>query len=209
MIKIRSFAICATMLLGACAGPYYKTHEIKSGTHLVARDATISVAVVERNADGMRLCMQSSPDATFDQDAAVSLSASLANFGSGGGGQGEGSDEAEMAGRSPALLFARELFYRTCEVAMSTKASPEEWRAMFTTAMQTSAEIMKLEAQNTRVDVKEDVDNEHSSSMELPATVMSASSAPVSTGMPSSAPSNSGPPPSSYNPSNVPPPSSH
>lgn len=204
MIRL-SLVIGGALLLCGCAGPYYKSHEIRSGAHMVARDASISVAMVERSGDRLRLCMQGAPDAAFDQDASFSLSANIASFGSGGDGEGEGSEEAEMAGRSPGLLFARELFYRTCEVALSTNASPEEWRAMFTTALQTSAEIMKLEAQNTRIDVKDDVEDDNRASVDRPATLTSAPYAPPPSGTSDNSTSGSAPPP--YNPANVPPPS--
>ena len=195
------------MLLGGCASPYYKSHHVKTDVQIVARDASLSLALVDRRRDGLRLCLQGAPDATFDQDAAVDLNASLASFGDGGEEEGEGSEQVEMTGRSPALLFAREVFYRTCEAAMSTNASPEEWRAMFTTALQTSAEIMKLEAQNTRIDVKEEDDNRSSS--DLTAQQPSLASPPAPAGQQAAYPSSGSPPPPVTYPStstNVPPP---
>jgi len=84
----------------------------------------------------------------------------LAKFGSGDEGESEGSQDAEMVGRSPALLYAREIFYRTCEVALSTNASPQEWREMFSAALQISAEIMKVEAANIKIGISEKQDDE-------------------------------------------------
>jgi hypothetical protein len=143
---------------------------------IIARDSAISVGVLERKGGTARLCLQGSPDTSFDQTSDLNLSASLANFGGGGESEGEGSEEVEMAGRTPALLFAREVFYRTCEAALSSNASPEEWRVMFAAALQASAEVMKLETQNTKVQIVENSNLDIRASTSLPAPPSSVNS---------------------------------
>lgn len=126
----------------------------------MARDASLSIGFVKTSGNSIQLCFQGAPDATFNQESGLNVDASLAKFGSGDEGESEGSQEAEMVGRSPALLYAREIFYRTCEVALSTNASPQEWREMFSAALQITAEIMKVEAANIKIDISEKQDDE-------------------------------------------------
>lgn len=160
---IRNAIIMASLaLLGGCASPYYKSHGLEGGGRLVARDASLSIGFVKTRGNSIQLCFQGAPDATFNQESGLNVDASLAKFGSGDEGESEGSQQAEMVGRSPALLYAREIFYRTCEVALSTNASPQEWREMFSTALQTSADIMKLEAENSKIQISEQQDDQNS-----------------------------------------------
>lgn len=156
----KSLILAALGILGGCASPYYKSHGIEGGGRVVARDASLSMGFIKTRGNSMQLCFQGAPDATFNQDSGLNVDASIASFGSGDDGESEGSQQAEMVGRSPALLYAREIFYRTCEVALSTNASPQEWREMFSAALQTSAEIMKLEAANSKIDISEKQDDE-------------------------------------------------
>ena len=170
MIIRKAMIMAALTLLGGCASPYYESHRLGGGVRLVARDASLSLGVVKSRDKNIQLCFQGPPDATFNQDSGLDVDASLASFGQGDDGSSEGSQQAEMVGRSPALLYAREIFYRTCEVALSTNASPQEWREMFSTALQTSADIMKIEAANSKVQISEQQDDENSATDSLAPT---------------------------------------
>lgn len=167
MIIRKAIILASLVPLGGCASPYYQSHRLGGGVQLVARDASLSLGLVKSGDKGVQLCFQGAPDATFNQDSGLDVDASLANFGQGDDGSSEGSQQSEMVGRSPALLYARELFYRTCEVALSTNASPQEWREMFSTALQTSADIMKLEAANSKIQISEQQDDQNSATDSL------------------------------------------
>lgn len=158
---------CVGFLVSSCASPYYKAHDVKSRTQIVTRDAAVAIGLVQQGPGGPRYRFQSSPDAAFSQNAAFSLNLSLASVGNEGGSDSEGSADTEMIGRTPALLFVREIFYRACETAISTNASPDAWQAMFKSTLEVAAEVMKAETQNTSVKISEEVKDDNSSSNSL------------------------------------------
>jgi len=155
------------IFLSSCASPYYKAYDVKSRTQIVARDASVAIGLVQHGPGGPRFCFQSSPDAAYSQNAAFSLDLSLVSVGNEGGSESEGSADTEMIGRTPALLFAREIFFRTCETAMSTNATPESWQAMFKSTLDIAAEVMKAETQNTSIKISEEVKDDNSSNNSL------------------------------------------
>ncbi len=159
--------IFAGILVSSCASPYYKARDVKSRTQIIARDASVGIGLVQHGPEGARFCFQSAPDAAYSQNAALSLDLSLVSAGSEGESDSEGSADTEMIGRTPALLFVREIFFRTCETAMSTNASPDAWQAMFKSTLEVAADVMKAETQNTSINLDEEVKDDNSSNNSL------------------------------------------
>lgn len=165
-------------LISSCATPYYKSNDLTSPTQIVSRDAAVAIGLVQQGPSGYQYCFQSAPDAAFSQSGNLSFDFSLINIGNTVRNEGdtnsensnsenstssertsesESSTETEMVGRTPALLFAREIFYRTCETALSTNANPDDWRAMFKLTLEIAAEVMKEESKKTSVTIIENV----------------------------------------------------
>lgn len=153
------FLLFIPFVVSACASPYYKAHDVGPHTQIIARDASVGIGLVQHGPTGSRFCFQASPDAAFSQNASLSLDLSIVDLGNEGGSDSEGSVDTEMTGRTPALLFAREIFFRTCETAMSTNASPDEWRAMFKLSLEIAKDVMKAETRNTSVIISEELKN--------------------------------------------------
>lgn len=175
-IGITTLLMSIVVTLPGCAKPYYKPRKVGADFQMIARDAGVSLGVIHIDGNKMKLCMEGAPDTAFDQDSSMSISANLVSVGGGGEGAGEGSEEVELVGRTPALLFAREVFYRTCEAALSSNASPEEWREMFAVALQVSTDVMKLESQVTKVEIIEKEESNNKSSADFSATQSSSQS---------------------------------
>jgi hypothetical protein len=58
-----------------------------------------------------------------------------------------------MAGRTPALLMAREMFYRTCEFSTNFGLNKKEALSLFQQTLKTVGSVWATEAQNTTVTV--------------------------------------------------------
>ena len=58
-----------------------------------------------------------------------------------------------MVGRTPALLLAREILYRSCEMAKNAGLDSQQQMDMFLQSMQTAAEILKNETAKTSISI--------------------------------------------------------
>ena len=58
-----------------------------------------------------------------------------------------------MVGRTPALLLAREILYRSCEMAKNAGLNSQQQMDMFLQSMQTAAEILKNETAKTSISI--------------------------------------------------------
>jgi len=93
--------------------PGIQTTEVKPGT-IISNTASLSHVFVRDETSPTITCTQPQPDAAFDQGEAADISVSLVSLGGGddAGAEEEEAEEVEMAGRTPAVLMTRELFYR-------------------------------------------------------------------------------------------------
>jgi hypothetical protein len=69
----------------------------------------------------------------------------------------EGSTEGELAGRTPAVLMARELFYRLCEFSRNQSLSKDEALKLYTQTLSAVKEVWATEAGNTTITVGDTV----------------------------------------------------
>lgn len=100
--------------------------------------SSLSHVFVRDGSSSYITCTQPSPDAAFDQSETADISISLISVGeSDAAGEEENSAEVEMAGRTPAVLMTRELFYRACEFSMNYKLSKEEALSLYTKTLDT------------------------------------------------------------------------
>lgn len=118
-------------------------------------------------------CTMPSPDATFTQQEEGDLNFSLITLGGGGdkgGSQSENSGEDEMAGRSPAVLLSRELFFRLCEFSRNYQLEKAEAIELYKSTLQTVTDGWKTEAGNTKVSIGSQINtNQGVTSGNLPA----------------------------------------
>ncbi len=153
------FTILCVVFLSGCTGIHKQKPRImtlKPETS-VSLSASTAVTYIRSDNDDLIVCSRSSPDALFDQGDAFSLSASLINTGNDSGGDSESSEEIEMAGRTPTVILAREVFYNTCEFSANYNLSKDEASTVFQKALDSIVAVWKIEAGNTTVTVGDTV----------------------------------------------------
>jgi len=99
-------------------------------------------------------CSSNAPDSTFSTSKAFDFSVSLLNFGGGSPQKehlGSSSSGAEMLGRSPAVLAARDIMYRACELIGNLNLTPEQATVVYTDSLKIAASILKTEAATTTI----------------------------------------------------------
>ncbi len=103
-------------------------------------------------------CAEPPPDAAFDQGDSANVSVALIKLGGDdSGGDSQNSSEVEMAGRTPAVLIARELFYRACEFSFNFKLDKSEATAIYNKTLDIIKEGWLKEAGQTTVTVGDKV----------------------------------------------------
>jgi hypothetical protein len=129
-------ALLPALLLGACSqlpGPTMKSHNL-SGSHIYSSGPSLSSFVVQDRNNPRKICADRGADAAFEFSEEGNFSLSLVSVGKSDGDKSsakENSGEEEMVGRTPAVLIARELLYRTCELSMNYSLTKEEAISLF------------------------------------------------------------------------------
>jgi len=156
--NLRTFLLVAALpvTLASCADVYEPkpvTSDLRDKT-VLSSTASLSHMVVRGAKTDLITCTQPQPDAAFDQGETADFSLTLINLGGDDqAGEDESSNEVEMAGRTPAVLMAREMFYRACEFSENYKLSKDEALALFTKTMESVTQVWGTEAGNTTVTV--------------------------------------------------------
>lgn len=137
-----------------------------------------------RKKDGRRIiCMAPPPDASFSQTDSSSLDISLfkseANSAEDATSIADSTNESELAGRTPTVLLAREIFYRTCEISDNFDLEKKEAIALFKESLNVISKNWAGESENTKITIGETMIN---SRQEMSAGVsLHQSSEPKST----------------------------
>jgi hypothetical protein len=124
---------------------------------MTAVTAGLSQTFFRSKQSGYRICSQPMPDAAFDQSEGGSINVSMVGMGSEGGTEGEGSTNVEMAGRTPAVLMAREMFYRACEFSTNFGLSEEKATQLYLKTLDTVSQGWAIEAGQTTVTIGDTV----------------------------------------------------
>lgn len=125
------------------------------------------------------LCSLPQPDSAFDQKDDGDLTISLVNTQGEGSDIDESSEEVELAGRTPAVLLARELFFRACEFSANYKLEKEEAKSIYLKTLEGVFENWKVEASRTTINVGDVVNNRTSVDETISST--KANSTPTTT----------------------------
>ncbi|WMN60355.1 hypothetical protein NI389_02780 [Pseudoalteromonas xiamenensis] len=105
------------------------------------------------------LCSLPQPDSAFDQKDDGDLTISLINTQGEGSDIDESSEEVELAGRTPAVLLTRELFFRACEFSSNYKLTKEEAKLIYMKTLEGVLGNWKIEAHKTNVNIGDVVNN--------------------------------------------------
>jgi hypothetical protein len=160
--RLGAFGILAlSTVLSACSSDVYeptpKFFALKPD-HAMSFPASISHTMIHSRKNDWITCTTPAPDANFDQSQEGDFNFSLISVGGSGsnnkgGDEAESSGESEMAGRTPAVLISRELFFRTCEFSRNYQLEKNEAIDLYKATMQAVMDGWKIEAGNTKVSV--------------------------------------------------------
>jgi hypothetical protein len=149
-------AIAATAALGGCTSAFEPTAKVQKvgGAWVISDTASLSHTLIREEDSKFVTCAEPPPDAAFDQGDSADVSIALVKFGGDdSGGDSQNSSEVEMAGRTPAVLIARELFYRACEFSYNFKLDKSEATAIYNKTLDIIKEGWLKEAGQTTVTI--------------------------------------------------------
>lgn len=157
-----SIAIVALSLFG-CTSAYEPT--IKSldvtGDRVLSSLPSLTQTTIMNEKAALRTCLGRGSDATFSQSDTSDISISLVSTGASGNsnndGNAESSGETEMSGRTPGVLMAREMFFRTCEFSNNYQLSKDEALKLYVQTLNSVSDGWKAEIQRTTITVGETV----------------------------------------------------
>ena len=151
--------VAVSAILAGCDGSLYEPKaslmQLKPENAMSYPPSISHTFVFSRKNDWIT-CTTPAPDATFTQSEEGDVSFSLVTIGGGndkGGAEAENSGEDEMAGRSPAVLLTRELFFRLCEFSRNYQLEKNEAIELYKSTLQTVTDGWKTEAGNSKVNV--------------------------------------------------------
>ena len=152
--------IGATAIIFSIAGcssstPVSKVINMRSDkVALVSNSAETTSSLYQSAINKSYYCSSNAPDSTFSTSKDFDFSVSLLNFGGGSPEKehsGSSSSGAEMLGRSPAVLAARDIMYRACELIGNLNLTPEQATVVYTDSLKIAASILKTEAATTTI----------------------------------------------------------
>ena len=157
--KRNSFVLGIVLVLRACGSNYQPVpeHFKIEAESSIAVTAGIAQTFIRSKTSNYLLCTQSMPDAAYDQGDDADISYSLIDASSDQISGQDDSNEVEMAGRTPALLMAREMFYRACEFSGNYDLNKQEALNLYQATLKTIGNVWATEAQNTTITIGDSV----------------------------------------------------
>ena len=152
--------IGATAIIFSIAGcssstPVSKVINMRSDkVAIVSNSAETTSTLYQSATNKSYYCSSNAPDSTFSSSRENDFSVSFLNFG-GGSPESDNSSSSssgdEMLGRSPAVLAARDIMYRACELIGNLNLTPEQATVVYTDSLKIAASILKTEAATTTI----------------------------------------------------------
>ncbi|WP_209347516.1 hypothetical protein [Pontixanthobacter sp. CEM42] len=146
--------ICA-VLLGGCATMADEPVPVMtniSDEQIISTTSSVANTLVLDKKTRFVTCTAPAPDASFNQGSQASVSGLVALSGgndSGGVGEGEESRETGLGGRSPAVLFSRDIFFRACEFSRNYELEKSEAIDLYKTTLEAASTAFQNEASAT------------------------------------------------------------
>lgn len=140
-----SFSALALLVASGCAAnPFEDRIDVASagGLDVITYNSELDVAVQRANGAEGRYCLSPGTDAVPIQSGALALSDRQIGA---SGAAGDGA--ATLGGRSPAVLIAREVMYRTCEFSLNNDMTPAQALSLYQQALSTVQAIAAAENQ--------------------------------------------------------------
>ena len=159
--SISSFAVIIILLSGCASdkqlAPSHLEINRNSVVDVTGSTAGLSQTYFLKKDSGYWVCNQPMPDAAFDQTKDKSFNFSVIGRNSEGGNDASGSVNAEMAGRTPGVLIAREMFYRACEFTSNSDLSKDQAMEVYLKTLDAVSQGWAIEAGNTSVTVGDSI----------------------------------------------------
>ena len=159
---IRLFFVLANLtLLSACSSVYAPiAHKVTLEPETsLSTTAVINHTYIRSKSSNYIICTQLSADAAFDQGDDTGITATLTGNRSDGINNQKNANDVEMAGRTPAVLMARELMFRACEFSANYNLSKDEAMKLYNDTLTTIGGVWATEAGNTTVTVGDTVNS--------------------------------------------------
>ena len=164
MYKLSFMSSCAVIitLLSGCASktqlaPSHLEINRNSVVDVTGSTAGLSQRYFLKKDSGYWVCNQPMPDAAFDQTKDKNFNFSVIGRNSEGGNDASGSVNAEMEGRTPGVLMAREMFYRACEFTSNFDLSKDQAMEVYLKTLDAVSQGWAIEAGNTSVTVGDSI----------------------------------------------------
>jgi hypothetical protein len=162
-MKYFVFVASAIALLSGCTTIEYpspKQSTLDNNHILTTTSGQGQIYVMTRNNDHY-LCSLPQPDSAFDQKDGGNVDVSLISIGGDKEASSvEDSEEVELAGRTPALLMTRELFFRACEFSSNYQLNKEEAKSLYLKTLEGVFANWAVEAGHTTVNIGDNVANQ-------------------------------------------------
>ena len=164
MYKLSFLFSCAVIitLISGCASktqlaPSHLEINRNSVVDVTGSTAGLSQTYFLKKDSGYWVCNQPMPDAAFDQTKDKNFNFSVIGRNSEGGNDASGSVNAEMEGRTPGVLMAREMFYRACEFTSNFDLSKDQAMEVYLKTLDAVSQGWAIEAGNTSVTVGDSI----------------------------------------------------
>lgn len=137
--------------LGGCASLADEPKPVLTSVadeHIISTTSSIANTLVLDKQTRFVTCTAPPPDASFNQGSQASISGLVAVGGGSdkaGAGEGEESRETGLGGRTPAVLFSRDLFFRACEFSRNYELDKGEAITLYNATMQAAAAAFAAE----------------------------------------------------------------
>jgi len=158
-----------TLSLSACAAGFTQKADIETIPEdaIVFSSPSVNSLIIQHPEKMKKICLGRGADAIFEQSESGGLSISLVSIGNSEGDQVSETDNAgeeEMAGRSPAVLLARELFYRACELTNNVGLNGKDAVELFNNVLKVVKAGWEQESKNTTIKIGDTVTSTNSNS---------------------------------------------
>ncbi len=148
--------LVAGVVLGIAGCSTYEPHpmpyDLKS-TQVIGSTSSLTQTIVHDGEKHAPTCTMPAPDATFADADQMGFGLSLSFGGTDSSGESGSARESEMSGRTPAVLMARELFFRLCEFGYNQKLEASDAQALFRATLSAVQAVWQVEASNTKVTI--------------------------------------------------------
>ena len=129
---------------------------------------SIDTALIQHPDNLKRVCMGRGADAAVETSKNSNFSLSFVSTGNGNDSEGtslqDNTGEEEMTGRTPAVLIARELFYRACEFSTNFRLTKEEAVKIYESTLKTVEKGWVGETKKTTVTIGDTLTNKNDTS---------------------------------------------